>query len=90
MVEGLVSAVTMKKAIYKATYPKGKIYVGKDLTNTLTYFGSVNDNLVKKDFSEEQIKSFTITKEIIFESENIEEINKVEAKFIADLQSNNL
>ena len=64
-------------------------YVGKDLTNTLTYFGSVNDNLVKKDFSEEQMKSFTITKEIIFESENIEEINKVEAKFIADLQSNN-
>lgn len=64
-------------------------YVGKDLTNTLTYFGSVNDNLVKKDFSEEQMKSFTITKEIIFESENIEEINKVEAKLIADLQSNN-
>ena len=33
--------------------------------------------------------SFTITKEIIFESEEVEEINKVEAKFIADLQSNN-
>jgi hypothetical protein len=89
VVEGLVSDVTMKKVIYKVTYPNGKIYVGKDLTNTLTYFGSVNDNLVKKDFSEEQMKSFTITKEIIFESENIEEINKVEAKFILDLQSNN-
>lgn len=84
-----MSDVTMKKVIYKVTYPNGKIYVGKDLTNTLTYFGSVNDNLVKKDFSEEQMKSFTITKEIIFESENIEEINKVEAKFILDLQSNN-
>jgi CTP:phosphocholine cytidylyltransferase-like protein len=79
----------MKKVIYKITYPNGKIYVGKDLTNTLTYFGSVNDDLVKNDFSEMQIKSFTITKEIIFESEDVEEINKLEAKFIVDLQSNN-
>jgi hypothetical protein len=27
--------------IYKITYPNGKIYVGQDLRNTLTYFGSV-------------------------------------------------
>ena len=31
----------MKCIIYKITYPNGKIYVDKDLTNTLTYFGSV-------------------------------------------------
>lgn len=49
----------------------------------------MNDDLVKKDFSEEQMKSFTITKEIIFESEEVEEINKIEAKLIAELQSNN-
>ena len=29
------------KAIYKTTYPNGKIYVGKDPTGTLNIFGSV-------------------------------------------------
>jgi len=79
----------MKKVIYKITYPNGKIYVGKDLTNTLTYFGSVNDLLVKKDFTEDQMKSFTITKTILFESEDIEEINKVESKLILETRANN-
>lgn len=50
----------------------------------------MNDGLVKKDFSEDQMQSFTITKEIIFESEEVEEIDKIEAKFITELQSNNL
>jgi hypothetical protein len=79
----------MKKVVYKITYPNGKIYVGKDLTNTLTYFGSVNDVLVKKDFTEGQMKFFTVTKEILFESEDAEEVNKVEAKLIVELQANN-
>ncbi len=79
----------IKKVIYKITYPNGKIYIGKDLTNTLTYFGSVNDFLVKKDFSEEQLKSFTITKEILFESESTEEINRIEAKLIVQYGANN-
>lgn len=79
----------MKKVIYKITYPNGKIYVGKDLNNTLTYFGSVNDELVKKDFTEDQMKSFTITKTILFESDDVEVINKVESKLIVDLGANN-
>jgi hypothetical protein len=29
-----------RKQIYKITYPNGKIYVGMDLTGTLTYFGT--------------------------------------------------
>jgi hypothetical protein len=28
------------KVIYRVTYPNGKIYVGKDLTDTINYFGS--------------------------------------------------
>jgi hypothetical protein len=28
------------KIIYKITYPNGKIYVGKDLTDSINYFGS--------------------------------------------------
>ncbi|QBZ83587.1 hypothetical protein GHNINEIG_01647 [Hydrogenovibrio crunogenus] len=77
------------KVIYKITYPNGKIYIGKDLTNTLTYFGSVDTNLVSKDFSTEQQKDFSIRKEIIFESENTKEINRKEVELIREYQSNN-
>lgn len=79
----------MKKVIYKITYPNDKIYIGKDLTNTLTYFGSVKDEYVAKDFTEDEMRDFTIRKEILFESESKEEINKIESKFILEYQSNN-
>ena len=79
----------MKKVIYKITYPNGKIYIGKDLTNTLTYFGSVESEYVEKDFSEEEKKNFTIQKEIIYESESVDEINKIESKLILAYKSNN-
>lgn len=79
----------MKKVVYKITYPNGKIYIGKDLTNTLTYFGSVNSRLVEKDFSEEAQRDFTVRKEIIFESESTTEVNQVEAKLILEYGSNN-
>ena len=57
------------KVIYKITYPNGKIYIGKDLTGTLCYFGSVNSGLIAKDFTREQMRDFTIRKEILWESE---------------------
>jgi hypothetical protein len=34
------------KVIYKITYPNGKIYVGKDLTDSINYFGSADGGLV--------------------------------------------
>jgi hypothetical protein len=79
----------MKKVIYKITYQNGKIYIGKDLTNTLTYFGSVNSDAVAQDFSEEEQRDFSVRKQIIFESESTEEINKIEAQFIAEHGANN-
>lgn len=79
----------LKKVIYKITYPNGKIYIGKDLTNTLTYFGSVNSKLVEADFTDEQMRDFSIRKEIIFESDFAEEINKAEVMLILQFQSNN-
>lgn len=45
--------ITMK-VIYKITYPNGKIYVGKDLTGTLNYFGSANSRIIEQDFSLEE------------------------------------
>ena len=36
------------KVIYKITYPNGKIYIGKDLTDSINYFGSANSKLIEK------------------------------------------
>jgi len=80
-----------KKVIYKITYPNGKIYIGKDLTNTLNYFGSANSVLIAADFTEEQMKDFTIRKEIIWESytDDIKEVNRIEVELIRKYNSNN-
>lgn len=81
----------MFKVIYKITYPNGKIYIGKDLVDTLNYFGSADSKLIEKDFTREQRRDFTIRKEILFEAENLtdKEINKLEVEFINKYQSNN-
>jgi hypothetical protein len=78
------------KVIYKITYPNGKIYVGKDLTDSINYFGSADSKLIEKDFSRGQRRRFTITKEILWESEQAtdEEVNQKEVEFILALKSN--
>jgi hypothetical protein len=58
------------KVISKITYPNGKIYIGKDLTDTIDYFGSPDSTLIEKDFTREQRREFTVTKEILWESES--------------------
>ncbi len=55
------------KVIYKITYPNGKIYIGLDLTDTISYFGSPNSKLIEQDFTREQRRDFTIRKEILEE-----------------------
>lgn len=79
------------KQIYKITYPNNKIYIGKDLTGTLTYFGSVDSKYVEVDFNSDEKKHFIITKEILWESENAldSEVNKKEVEFIRAYKSNN-
>jgi hypothetical protein len=57
------------KVIYKVTYPNGKIYIGKDLTDSINYFGSANQSLIARDFTRDQRRDFTIRKQIIWESE---------------------
>jgi hypothetical protein len=78
------------KVIYKVTYPNGKIYVGKDLTNSINYFGSANGKLIEKDFTWEQRRDFTIRREIIWESDTAsdQEVNLKEIEFIRSLKSN--
>jgi len=78
------------KVIYKITYPNCKIYIGQDLTDSINYFGSANNELIEKDFTREQKKDFTIRKEIIWESETATdaEVSKKETEFILKFRSN--
>jgi len=81
----------MMKVIYKITYPNGKIYIGKDITGTLLYFGSVDRELVARDFTLEERRDFTIRKQILWESETAtdHEVNQKEVELIRMLSSNN-
>lgn len=74
--------------VYKITYPNGKIYVGQDRTDTLTYFGSVDSRLVASDFTPDQRRDFTIRKEILWESATGREASVVEVEFIRALRAN--
>lgn len=76
--------------VFKITYPNGKIYVGSDMTDTLTYFGSVNSRLIEQDFSPEQRSDFTVRKEILWQSPDAthSEVVGIEVEFIRRLRSN--
>lgn len=78
------------KVTDKITYPNGKIYVGKDLTDSVTYFGSANSALIAKDFSREQRRDFTIRRQILWQSEDASdaEVNRKEVEFIIQLRAN--
>jgi hypothetical protein len=80
---GLRSANAMK-VVYKITYPNGKIYVGKDLTDSINYFGSADSALIAGDFTREQRRDFTIRREILWESETASdgEVNEKEVELI--------
>ena len=76
--------------IYKITYPNGKIYIGQDVTDTLTYFGSARAAVIAKDFTEEQRKDFAVRKQILWESKTASraEVNAAEIRFILEYRSN--
>lgn len=78
------------KVIYKITYPNGKIYVGKDLTDSINYFGSAATRLIENDFTREQRRQFTIKREILWESETASdaEVNLKEVDLIRAHRSN--
>ena len=89
ILDNFVSRQKMK-VIYKITYPNGKIYIGKDLTNTLNYFGSADSMLIENDFNEEQREDFTIRKQILWKSETAidKEVNQKEIELINKYKSN--
>jgi hypothetical protein len=78
------------KVIYKITYPNGKVYIGKDLTDSINYFGSADSKLIEADFPREQRRDFTIRREILWESETAsdQEVSAKEVEFIRSFRSN--
>ena len=76
--------------VYGITYPNGKIYVGQDRTNSINCFGSASDALIAKDFTPEQRQHFTVTRDILWQSESASraEVTQVEIDFILQLRSN--
>jgi putative N-acetylmannosamine-6-phosphate epimerase len=78
------------KVIYKITYPNEKIYIGKDLTDSINYFGSASSDIIAADFTREQRSHFTVTREILWESKvaSDSDVAKVEACLIREYRSN--
>ena len=78
------------KVIYKITYPNGKVYIGKDLTDSINYFGSAASAIIAQDFTREQRRDFTVRREILWESESASdaEVNEKEMELIRTRRSN--
>jgi hypothetical protein len=78
------------KVVYRITYPNGKIYVGKDLTDSINYFGSAESALIARDFTRDQRRTFIITREILWESEQAtdSEVSAKEVELILMYRSN--
>ena len=85
-----ISPLKMTNIVYKITYPNGKIYVGQDRTNSINYFGSASDALVGADFTLEQRRTFTLTREVLWESETAtrSQVSAMEVHFIRLLKAN--
>ena len=87
----LSMARTFKYVVYKLTFPNGKIYIGMDIGNaghSLRYFGSWNNELVEADFNRDELADFTLRKEILFESDDKDEIRRKENELIREYRSN--
>lgn len=80
----------MAAVVYKITYPNGKIYVGKDMTDSINYFGSANSEAIAKDFSRSERQRFSVTREILWRSETADAavLARKEVDFIRTLRSN--
>ncbi len=78
--------------VYKITFPNGKIYVGKDIGqhgHTIRYFGSWNPDRVESDFTKDDLRDFTLRREILFESDDKAEVGRREMELIVELEANN-
>ena len=76
------------KVIY--TYPNGKIYIGQDRTDSINYFGNADSTRIAKDFTREQRRTFTIRRDILWESDTASdaEVSQKEVELIRAHRAN--
>lgn len=76
--------------VYKVTYPNGKIYVGQDQTDSANCFGSASSKLIAADFTPDELRDFTIRREILWQSATTSksEVTAIEKDYILRLRSN--
>lgn len=86
----MVTARSGRSVVYKIVYPNGKIYVGRDLTDSINYFGSADASLIAADFDDDARRDFTVRRVILWESEaaTLQEVNRMEVHFIRELRAN--
>ena len=78
------------KAVYKVSWPNGKIHVGSDLTDSITYFGSPDKSSIEADFSSrESRRDMTVRRLVLRESETASqaEVLRSEREFIIALRA---
>jgi hypothetical protein len=78
------------KIVYRVTYPNGKTYIGSDLTDTISYFGSPDPDLVAADFNRSERTDMTVRREILWLSEiaTDAEVRKMEFDLIRRHRTN--
>lgn len=79
-----------RKQVYKITYPNGKIYVGMDLTGSVTYFGSPSaKERIAADLGD-RVYDYTARKQILWESDTATdaEVRAMEIKLIREHRAN--
>jgi hypothetical protein len=86
--------MSLRRQVYKITYPNGKIYVGVDLLGhaSLTYFGSLSPAAKARVAAENEAHrmDFKVRKEILWESETATdtEARAMENKLIRETRAN--
>ena len=87
---GQVESPETMKYVYRITYPNGKIYIGCDLTASANYFGSASSELVGSDFTPEELRDFTIRREVLWWSDSATDtdVRAKELELIRQYRSN--
>jgi hypothetical protein len=79
------------KIVYKITWPNGKIYIGSDLTDSITYFGSPAKERIEADFPSRDVRrDMTVRRQILWESANApdSEVRAKERELIISYRAN--
>lgn len=72
------------KQVFKLTFPNRKVFIGKDGRGSITCFEGYSREAVEADFRNVILPAFSITKEVLWESEKAgeEEMETVVERYV--------